>query len=325
MHRPNRDPDITCLPGIDRRYAVAALAAFGIAAVVPASAGGKKKKRKKKPAIYVSAGFLGAHADGTATGAIDAPGGVATRGDEVLVADRGQRRLHVWGTDGVPRSAPLSGADFLSPGFWGGRPAASDYNGGRVVFLDGGGSPRAYPAGGTDAALDRPWGIADDGAGGLFVADSGNGRVVRLGPDPGYPWTEWDGTDRGAPLETPSGIAVGPDGLVYVAEFDAHRVQVFTKAGRSVRRFGSLGTGPGQLVGPMGVAVGRAGEVFVADRANGRVQRFSAKGAYLGAVGAPGTGVGQLGEPYGVAIDGAGVLWVAEYANARVQAFAPRR
>ena len=75
-------------------------------------------------------------------------------------------------------------------------------------------------------------------------------------------------------------IAVSKAGLVYVADSDNHRVQVFTAAGKFVRKWGSEGGGNGQFEIAEDVEIAPDGTVWVADQQNSRIQGFSATGAF---------------------------------------------
>jgi DNA-binding beta-propeller fold protein YncE len=70
-------------------------------------------------------------------------------------------------------------------------------------------------------------------------------------------------------------IAVGPDGLVYVADSGNARVQVFTPQGRFVRQFGSYGSGKGQFLFSGNIAVDNAGNVYVADGKSATMAKLS--------------------------------------------------
>ena len=101
---------------------------------------------------------------------------------------------------------------------------------------------------------------------------AGLGAGLRLAVRPRGPLV-WGSQGKGqGQFTNPYGIAVGPDGSVYVADYNNHRVQVFRSDGSFVRVMGSQGTDPGQFSGPTGVCVGANGMVFVTDIGNQRVQ-----------------------------------------------------
>ena len=81
------------------------------------------------------------------------------------------------------------------------------------------------------------------------------------------------GEGRGE-LGGPAGVAIDTSGVVYVSEWDNHRVSVFTSEGQFVSLFGRKGSGPGELSRPVGLAVDNSGVVYVCDRYNGRIQVF---------------------------------------------------
>jgi len=85
-----------------------------------------------------------------------------------------------------------------------------------------------------------------------------------------------------------------------------------------VSKFGSLGTGNGQLVSPRGIAIDSSGNLWVVDLGNNRVQEFNPKGEYLTQFGSAGTGNGQFNQPYGIATNPSDDLWIADTFNNRV-------
>jgi class 3 adenylate cyclase/outer membrane protein assembly factor BamB len=76
-------------------------------------------------------------------------------------------------------------------------------------------------------------------------------------------------------------IAVGPDGLVYVGDFENGRVEVFKSDGSFVRQIGSQGDGPGQLSSIGACDVGADGSVYALAWGDGYLSKFDARGTFI--------------------------------------------
>jgi len=75
-------------------------------------------------------------------------------------------------------------------------------------------------------------------------------------------------------FNSPRGVAVAPDGTVYVADIGNDRIQRFSATSQFLGTWGSKGSGDGQFYYPRGVAVAGDGTVYVADTWNRRIQAF---------------------------------------------------
>ena len=125
-------------------------------------------------------------------------------------------------------------------------------------------------------------------------------------------------------LRDPKGIAVAPDGSVYIAEAGNKRMQRFGSSGQAELKWGTPGSGEGEFNsdwGPWGVAVDNGGNVFVADMWNHRIQKFDKSGQFTARWGSQGAGPGEFFGPRGIALDAVGNVYVTDTGNHRVQKF----
>jgi sugar lactone lactonase YvrE len=132
---------------------------------------------------------------------------------------------------------------------------------------------------GAETQFDRPWGIAFDSTGNLFIADSGNCRIRKV---------------------------------------DKASSSVSTVAGTGqCGSSGDGGKATGAtLDGPLTIALDRAGNIYFADRAPDCVRRIDAKTSLVSSV--PGTcepKPGRSGGPTGLAVDKDGNLYASEYGS----------
>jgi DNA-binding beta-propeller fold protein YncE len=186
--------------------------------------------------------------------------------------------------------------------------------------------------------LNAPRSLAFAPDGTYYVADSRNHRIVHfdangnllgtwgsVSPDCPY----FSGPPVDPPLDTfcePWGVAVGPDGSVYVSDTWNYRVMKFTSEGELITGWSQSSGGADQPVtfyGPRGLAVDAEGNVYVADTGNKRIVVFDADGGYLTEFGSAGLEPGQFDEPVGLAIDENGRVYVTDTWNQRVQTFVP--
>ena len=210
---------------------------------------------------------------------------------------------------------------------------------------------KAGTNGSGNGEFNLPHGVAIDGAGNVYVADSSNDRIQKFDTNGNYVGQWGSSGDNGGQFDQPNGVAVDDAGNVYVADSFNNRMQKFTGAGTFLLAWGYdvvddgtssagfeictpsddcwagiTGTGDGQLHTPSGVAV-YGGRVYVADTFNNRVQVFDTNANYLDKWGSVGTGNGQFNTPYGITVDAAGNVYVADSnffapdTNDRIQKF----
>jgi len=158
--------------------------------------------------------------------------------------------------------------------------------------------------------------------GDLFISDGyGNSRVHKYDPKGRhlFSWGE-PGTDPGC-FNLPHNIATDAEGLVYVADRENHRVQVFDAEGRYLAQINNLHRPCGLLVDRREggtIYVGELGTDLAVNQSvpnlGGRVSILSLKGDLLGRVGDRfrGEKPGQFVAPHGVVTDSRGDLYVAE-------------
>jgi hypothetical protein len=177
--------------------------------------------------------------------------------------------------------------------------------------------------------FSHPRGVAVAPDGSVFVADTLNHRLQHL-TSSGEVLSVWGrfadlsaGEAPGGTFNEPWGVAVAPDGTVYVADTWNHRIQHFTQAGEFLNMFGHFGQAdtPDAFWGPRAVAIDPAGRIFVSDTGNKRIVIFDAQGNSLGSMGSGGVGVGEFDEPVGLAVNAAGRLFVDDAWNQRIQVF----
>jgi DNA-binding beta-propeller fold protein YncE len=177
--------------------------------------------------------------------------------------------------------------------------------------------------------LNAPRSMAFAADGTFYIADSRDHRILHLDPD-GTILNQWgsfaDGSQAPAPLGSfnePWGVAVGPDGSVYVTDTWNHRIQKFTADGRPILSWGKNGLAdtPDSFYGPRGIAVDSQGRVYVADTGNKRIVVFDSNGQAITSIGSAGLDPGQFDEPVGVAVDNNGIVYVADTWNQRIQTF----
>jgi sugar lactone lactonase YvrE len=272
------------------------------------------------PMLKLLAGGLDGPEDVDGTGAAArfyAPEGVASDGaGNLFVADTGNRTIRkvVIATGAVTTLAGFAGSQGSADGM------------------------------GAVARFSTPGGVASDGVGNLFVADSWNhtirkvviatGAVTTLAGSAGN-YGEADGTGAAALFYAPAGVVSDGAGNLFVADSYNHTIRkvvittgaVTTLAGSAGSQGSADGTGAAaRFNDPQGVVSDGAGNLFVGDSGSCTIRKVViATGAVTTLAGsagnrgsADGTGpAAQFGWTYAVASDGAGNLFVADQETIR--------
>jgi sugar lactone lactonase YvrE len=168
--------------------------------------------------------------------------------------------------------------------------------------------------------LVSPVGVAADGQGRIYVADSVRAAVFRFAAD-----GKWLNTfGGGGALLRPTGLAFDRErGILYVVDTLAHRVVGFDDAGRRVFEAGRRGSGEGEFNYPVSVALDRQGNLYVGDTMNFRVQVLDGTGRFLRAFGQAGRASGRFDKTKGIALDRDGHVYVVEGLHDVIQVFDP--
>jgi len=201
---------------------------------------------------------------GPATAASLSPGGVAVdAAGNLYIADYGNDRIRKVTPAGTITTVAGNGQ-------WG-------YSG------DGG------PA--TAASLNRPYGVAVDATGNLYIADGQNSRIRKVTPagtittvagNGQWGYSGDGGPATGTSLSDPRGVAVDAAGNLYIADSSNYRIRKVTPAGTIIT---VAGNGQGGYSGdggpataaslflPPAVAVDAAGNLYIADTGNDRIRK----------------------------------------------------
>ena len=196
---------------------------------------------------------------------------------------------------------------------------------------------------GSAAQFSSPYGLAVDGSGNIYVADSANHLIRKI--TPGGAVTLFAGTagssgstdaiGSAARFNFPFGVAVDGPGNVYVADYFNFTIRKITAAGVVTTLAGAAGSSgstdatgsAARFKNPDGIAVDESGNVYVADYNNHTIRKITAAGVVTtlaGTAGSNGTidGTGSAARfsyPSGVAADGSGNVYVTDYLDQSIR------
>ena len=248
---------------------------------------------------------------------------------------------------------------------------------GVISTVAGNGTPGSSGNGGaaTSAEMNQPNGVALDGAGNLYIADTENNVIWEVNAASGVITTvagngsptctysfstlTWSGTCYGgnggaatsAELNGPTGVAVDGAGNIYIADSSNHVIREVSKSTGIINTVAGTGgagySGDGgpatsaELAGPGAVALDGAGNLYIADydpgvvrmvdAATGVITTFAGGGSGIGSYsigcaaqtdsvgdGCPATSV-LLPDPEGIAFDAAGNLYISDFTGPTIR------
>ena len=183
-----------------------------------------------------------------------------------------------------------------------------------VTTVAGDGSPVLRD--GKQSGFSDPFGVAVAKDGTIYVADAGeSNRIRKISPDGNVTTVAGgsegfaDGLGPAASFNTPSALALGPDGSLYVADTGNNRIRKITPEGHvsTVAGDGTVGyvDGPAakaQFNGPIGLAVSEGGDIYVADTYNDVIRMITTEGQVTTIAGAGTPGYSD-GEPKAALFD----------------------
>jgi len=162
--------------------------------------------------------------------------------------------------------------------------------------------------------LHAPHDVALDNRGRLFVADTGNHRIVlyQIFGTKGKIVSIWN---KG--FSSPEGVTVGQDGAVYVTNVGHHNVMKFVN-GKLVKQVGGKGSAPSQFIRPHDVDFGPDDHLYIADSGNHRIQIFDKNLNFVRELKGPPF---NFNEPKYLKVDLNGWLYVADEYNHQIKIF----
>jgi len=221
-------------------------------------------------------------------------------------------------------------------------------NGVVTTLAGSAGTPGSTNGTGHGALFYSPLGLAVDGNGNVYVADSENAMIRRITTPAAAVTTvagsssapgSANGAGSTARFNDPCGVAVDSSGTVYVSDLGNNTIRQITPQGvvtTLAGLAGSFGTNDGtgaaaRFGNPAGLAVDTNDNLYVAEYGNHTIRKIAPGGIVTTLAGEPGVGGSSDGtgsaahflNPLGVAVDAAGNVYVADTLNNTIRKITP--
>lgn len=197
----------------------------------------------------------------------------------------------------------------------------------------------------TTGKIYQPYGVAADGFGNVFIADSSNNRIRKVSTNgvmttvagTGISSFSGDGgAATNARIYSPEGVALDASGNLYIADTGNNRIRKVDTNGIITTVVGNGGGGfsgddgaatNARLFNPYGITCDGSGNLYIADALNTRVRKVDTNGVITTIAGkSSSTFSGDGGaatnaglSAYGVAVDANGNVFIADRSNNRVR------
>jgi hypothetical protein len=172
---------------------------------------------------------------------------------------------------------------------------------------------------GKNGELNQPTDVATASNGDLFITQGhtpgpmGDPRVLKFDKN-GKFIKSWGGKGKEpGKFDVAHGIAIDAKGLLWVADRENQRIQIFDADGKFIRELKYAGL-------PCGLEIGNP-YIYMVNGYAAQLLRMDLNGTVLAATGKSGTGPGEFAEAHNIAAGQAGEIYVADSVNSTVQKF----
>ncbi len=193
--------------------------------------------------------------------------------------------------------------------------------GATLLTLGTKGQPGVWNEATESRRFNEPNDLAIGRGGDIFVvqghtAGKGDPRVLKFDRN-GKFIKSWGGpgTEPGK-FQVAHGIAIDANGLLWVADRENQRIQIFDDDGKFIRELKYAGL-------PCGLQIGGQ-YIYMVNGFAGQLLRLDLNGNVLAAVGKPGKGLGEFGEAHFVTVSPQGEIYVADTVNGTLHKFVKR-